>query len=610
MSVPSSSLDRSERSSVSSDSSSSSDLPDDSSPRPTSHSHLPARHTMDRWQGRQFSQSSPALVNEPRDEDVSRSDRGPNAPALQPRHHSAIASHFLAQPAHTFGGQTWMDFLRESGAEHVSSRASNTIHRSPVHPRAASASYSRQPPWPQRHSSHSVRNGERARHMSTPEAPTQQRSGQGVCLGNATGTPEAGGSAPIVVGGPSSLPRRPRSPHPRHPSLPLYPSRSSFDAASRHSSDIVLPTWQPDSEVTHCPVCSRQFTFWYRKHHCRKCGRVVCSNCSPHRITIPRQFIVQPPSLPSPTDMMDHSEERQDEDAQDQDLANFLQGARADNAASRSSVQNSERRRDSQLFPNSYPFSSQQSSPFNPRNTSTTRYGIEPAARQHNPFSLHDLSANLDNPNPALGGGSTVRVCNPCVPDPNLSPPPQQLPQTPRGGDRIQPPFHTRRPRNQDELEQTLRERGMQGRPVFPPPSPPVQRPFQPVSRDHNQRALVTEEDECPVCGNELPPLGFRGDDSLRVVHIEVCLMKYSSSPAPALATGRMSGGKVVWVATEKDCVNQDAEPVECVICLEEFAAGEKMARLRCFCKFHDECIHQWWTTKGYGACPTHQLHK
>ncbi|KAF2748518.1 hypothetical protein M011DRAFT_400799, partial [Sporormia fimetaria CBS 119925] len=58
--------------------------------------------------------------------------------------------------------------------------------------------------------------------------------------------------------------------------------------ASRQTSDIVLPRWQPDSEVDACPVCERQFSFFYRRHHCRKCGRVVCANCSPHRITIPR----------------------------------------------------------------------------------------------------------------------------------------------------------------------------------------------------------------------------------------------------------------------------------------------------------------------------------
>ncbi|EHA25918.1 hypothetical protein ASPNIDRAFT_143971, partial [Aspergillus niger ATCC 1015] len=51
--------------------------------------------------------------------------------------------------------------------------------------------------------------------------------------------------------------------------------------------------WQPDAEVTKCPICGTTFSFWYRKHHCRKCGRVVCASCSPHRITIPRQFIVR-----------------------------------------------------------------------------------------------------------------------------------------------------------------------------------------------------------------------------------------------------------------------------------------------------------------------------
>lgn len=31
----------------------------------------------------------------------------------------------------------------------------------------------------------------------------------------------------------------------------------------------MIPTWQPDSDVSNCPVCDAQFTFWYRKHHCR-----------------------------------------------------------------------------------------------------------------------------------------------------------------------------------------------------------------------------------------------------------------------------------------------------------------------------------------------------
>lgn len=74
------------------------------------------------------------------------------------------------------------------------------------------------------------------------------------------------------------------------------PPRPSIDLSSgRRSREITLPPWQADSEVSKCPICRTAFTFWSRKHHCRKCGRVVCANCSPHRITIPRQFIVHPP---------------------------------------------------------------------------------------------------------------------------------------------------------------------------------------------------------------------------------------------------------------------------------------------------------------------------
>lgn len=50
-------------------------------------------------------------------------------------------------------------------------------------------------------------------------------------------------------------------------------SRSSFGNApgtvERRQSDIVLPRWQPDAEVTNCPVCGKVFTFLNRRHHCR-----------------------------------------------------------------------------------------------------------------------------------------------------------------------------------------------------------------------------------------------------------------------------------------------------------------------------------------------------
>lgn len=108
------------------------------------------------------------------------------------------------------------------------------------------------------------------------------------------------------------------------------------------NSYINLPEWQPDSDVHNCPICETPFTFWYRKHHCRRCGQVVCAPCSPHRVTIPQEFVVRPPDT----------------------------------------------NRRAQLPLPPIPA-------FGPRQGSS----------------------------PLVGGGNQVRVCNPCVPDPNPEPP-------------------------------------------------------------------------------------------------------------------------------------------------------------------------------------------
>lgn len=48
--------------------------------------------------------------------------------------------------------------------------------------------------------------------------------------------------------------------------------------------------WVPDAEAGFCMHCRKtQFTMLNRRHHCRKCGAVVCGACSNRRFVLPAQ---------------------------------------------------------------------------------------------------------------------------------------------------------------------------------------------------------------------------------------------------------------------------------------------------------------------------------
>ena len=151
------------------------------------------------------------------------------------------------------------------------------------------------------------------------------------------------------------------SPNPPCPQLPVI--RASGTRTYSSTGDYILPAWQPDSEASECPICGKAFTWRFRRHHCRKCGRVVCDACSPHRITIPRQFLVHPPEPYRPNSIVGMSSSAQVETI---DLT------------------------DDQ--------------------TVTSIDTVIPPAHPHQAS------------NPALGGGEKARLCNPCVPDPQPNP--------------------------------------------------------------------------------------------------------------------------------------------------------------------------------------------
>ncbi|KAI5465857.1 FYVE zinc finger-domain-containing protein [Mariannaea sp. PMI_226] len=375
---------------------------------------------------------------------------------------------------------------------------------------------------------------------------------------------------------PLPSPRRHRTTSASLPPLPQFQDGTEPDTPSEWS----VPRWQPDVEVTYCPICRTQFSFFVRKHHCRKCGRVVCNSCSPHRIIIPYQYIVRPPG---------------------QEVG-IPQSLLIDGLG--------------------------------------TGY-----------FDVNNVS-----------GGERVRLCNPCVPDPNIAPP-----QSPNAPAAMSPRAAHARSRSTtgggfgalpgsnhrhgtvfiqgtgNESYQYLRSRsitmGTQGsssthgsssrRTRSGTHQTPIERILSGGSSSSSyptrysslldvgpssssrQRALpptphIPEEDECPVCHHELPSRSLPNYEALRETHITTCILSHSTygtprggevSPQPPRRTGMYT-----YPATEKDCIDD----AECTICLEEFMVGIPMARLECLCRFHRSCISAWFINHP-GRCPVHQ---
>ncbi|KAF2434822.1 FYVE-domain-containing protein [Tothia fuscella] len=576
-------------------------------------------------------------------------------------------------------GETWVDFLRSQspGAdslipETLSSSNPSRQEPQPSHifnlPHRELSGSQRPPSYTPTQESHTSISpaiqsreefeevmADRKRRLTAPDS-AERRSGHGPsqpAAGPVTQrTTMASRLPPGTVTAPIDLTAS--SPPPRFTPRPHIPS------PPRRGSDFILPKWQPDSEVSACPVCKKPFTFFNRKHHCRKCGRVVCASCSPHRITIPRQFIVHPPALPTAIIDLTGDPEEESEEASPPRQVWGGEEVRVCNPCVP----------DPNLSPPPQRGGMDgQSSPPNWNLQSTAGAGQRPSPRRHTnsarplppqnrPHQGHRstmsdaaLQDAFRNRHIAFTNPSTVRDLWP----PTAPPPPAQGSMYPprtsstSGAPGVPPPPY----RYRSLLDITT-------------PMPP-QPPQQQLSTPRPPRRVMAEEDECPICGNELPLTGPNGETAAREAHVADCIdsHSYASTPPPrthsapggvptiasanapiptgpsttstsisttapssslppaggmtpssyASASGtqrqrRMTGGRMlVYDATEKDCVGEDGEANECVICFEEFAAGDEMGRLECLCRFHRSCIRQWWDTKGVGSCPTHQLH-
>lgn len=132
---------------------------------------------------------------------------------------------------------------------------------------------------------------------------------------------------------------------------------------------------------------------------------------------------------------------------------------------------------------------------------------------------------------------------------------------------------------------------------------------WPPPAQNDSRSAVVYERDLCPICSLRFPPLSADAPVESREAHIVHCietrvapaqLETSAPAPSPASAIARM----VTFMATEKDCLSGPNEAAECSICMEDYEVGQDLVRLECLCKFHRECIVDWFKRKP--ECPLH----
>lgn len=58
-------------------------------------------------------------------------------------------------------------------------------------------------------------------------------------------------------------------------------SESVSPVASRLSGNSTRVIWVPDDRTERCtsPACGRKFSLYWRRHHCRNCGKIYCDTC-------------------------------------------------------------------------------------------------------------------------------------------------------------------------------------------------------------------------------------------------------------------------------------------------------------------------------------------
>ncbi|XP_063445797.1 uncharacterized protein LOC134725699 isoform X2 [Mytilus trossulus] len=78
--------------------------------------------------------------------------------------------------------------------------------------------------------------------------------------------------------------------------LDIYPATVEGLQETFGSTHFILAKarWMSDDEASNCVLCQNKFNQLRRKHHCRMCGRILCSKCCKEKMPLPQLRCEEP----------------------------------------------------------------------------------------------------------------------------------------------------------------------------------------------------------------------------------------------------------------------------------------------------------------------------
>ncbi|EGW33787.1 uncharacterized protein SPAPADRAFT_54074 [Spathaspora passalidarum NRRL Y-27907] len=329
------------------------------------------------------------------------------------------------------------------------------------------------------------------------------------------------------------------------------------------------PVWQNDNDVSSCFLCSSAYHLFNRRHHCRKCGRVVCGSCSLQVVKyFPNTMIVNSEgvrSVATPQETYRTCDLCVDEIRMirralfnyDNGTSGDVRGGGGDSetTSTASSVRREEVQEGESAGTPANDVDDDASSLTKHTSRTTTRLIHKNKHRRH-------LDVDTE---------SEENLCPVCA---------QDL-------------FKLYIHEHKKHIEDITNE------------------DFEKFKSDHVNDCLVAFD--------------FNGDHtrmSPSKSHTRNKMLVYNIPPIPKPVfenipndDEQITHSGSVDSAIDKDGTSEEKRVEEeleneCVICLEELKPGDKVGRLECLCVFHYKCIKDWFNKKGFGECPVHFLHK